>query len=336
MLEDSPMRLSALGFLVTLALSLLVVPLAAAPPLAKVPRIGVLWDGSPTAAGFTNRINAFQQGLRDLGDVEGQNFAMEVRFTEGQSDSMPALAAELVQLPVDVIVVSGADPLRAAKEATSTIPIVMIGGTFPVAPGYIASFARPGGTITGLTHLTPELSGKRLELLKEAIPGLSRVAVLWNGDSPAMGLAFGETQVAARALGVQIQPLQVRQPADFESAFEAALSERTDALITFGDPLTNTHRRRIMEFAAQSRLPTMYTSREFVDAGGLMSYGPNVPEMWRRGASYVDKILKGVKPAELPVEQPMRFELVINLKVAQALGFTIPPTLLFQADEVIR
>jgi putative ABC transport system substrate-binding protein len=236
---------------------------------------------------------------------------------------------------VNIIIVSG-PTIRAAKQATTTIPIVMVAVYNPVEVGLIASLARPGANITGLAYLTAEISGKRLGLLKETVPGISHVAVLWNPASEGMSLSFGETQVAARALGVQLLPLQVRRPDDFESAFEAATRERANALITYGDPLTNTHRKRIVDFAAQRRLPAIYTGREFVDEGGLMSYGPNVPELWRRAATYVDKILKGAHPADLPVERPMRFELVINLKTAKALGLTIPPVLLFQADAVLQ
>jgi putative ABC transport system substrate-binding protein len=317
-----------------LAFVLLVTPLAAdAQPPRKVPRVGVLLSGSPERHAL--HIEAFQRGPHELGYVEGRNIALEYRFADGKFDRLSGLAAGLVGLPVDIIV-AGGPALRAAKNATSAIPIIMVNVQNPVETGYVASLARPGGNITGLTQVTAELSGKRLELLKETVPGLSRVAVLWNAASAGMALSFGETQIAARALGVHLHPLQVRRPDDFDHAFEAAIKEQADALITFGDPLTNTHRSRIIDFAAQRRLPALYTNREFVDAGGLISYGPNTLDIYRRAAIYMDKILRGANPKDLPVEQPMKFELVINLRAAKALGLTISSTLLFQADEVIK
>lgn len=328
------MHCSTIGIIVTLVLGILMAPYTAeAQQAGKLPRVGVLLSGSPER--HAPHIEAFQRGLHELGYVKGQTIALEYRFAEGRFDRLSGLAAELVGLQVDVLVAGGAT-LRAAKNATSTIPIIMVNVQNPVETGYVASLARPGGNITGLTQVTSELSGKRLELLKETVPGIARVAVLWNAAGAGMSLSFGETQIAAKALGIQLQPLQVRRPDDFAQAFEAAIKERADAFITFGDPLTNTHRSRIIDFAAQSRLPTLYTNREFVDEGGLMSYGPNVPELYRRAALYVDKILKGAHPADLPVEQPMRFELVINLKTAKALGLTLPPALLFQADAVLQ
>jgi len=275
--------------------------------------------------------------VRELGYVEGQNIAIESRWAEGKYDRLPGLAAELVRLKVDVLVTQAAPAIQAAKEATRTIPIVMAISGDPIGTGFVASLARPGGNITGLSLLATELSGKRLELLKEAIPKLSRVAVIWNSSSPGMAHRFREVQAAARALGVRLQSLEVRgDPSDFEGAFSAATKERPDGLLVVLDPFTTLHRRRIGEFAAGSRLPAVYGSSAFPEAGGLMSYGPNIPDMYRRAAFYVDKILKGAKPADLPVEQPRKFELVINLKTAKELGITIPPEVLLQADRVIK
>jgi len=324
---------SAVGCIVTLTLSLLAAPLAAdAQPSAKVARIGYLsvagGAGSPSA-------EAFRQGLRELGYVEGQNIAIEFR-AEGKSDRLPALAAELVQLQVDVIVAFSSVAAQAAKNTTTTIPIVMVSSGDPVATGLVASLARPGGNLTGLTGLATELSGKRLELLREAIPSLSRVAVLWNSLDGAMTLTFRGIQAAARALGVTVQPLGVREAEDIDSAIAAMTEERPDALFMITDVLTRRHTRQVVDFAAQRQLPTMFEGRGPVAEGGLMSYGPSFPDLLRRAAYYVDRILKGAKPGDLPVEQPTKFELVINLKTANALGLTIPPSLLFQADEVIK
>ena len=328
------MRLKTVRFVVRLALVLLTTPLTAdAQPPATVPRIGFLGFGPP---GLQHAlVDAFRQGLRDLGYAEGQNVAIEYRFAEERQERLLELAAELVQLPVDVIV-APSNAAYAAKQVTSTIPIVMATSGDPVATGIIASLARPGGNMTGLTLLSPELAGKRLELLKAVVPELSRVAVLWNAAHPDKALEWRETQVAAQALGVQLQSLAVRDLHDFDSAFEAAAREHAGALIVLGDSLTFVHRTRIVDLAAKSRLPAMYELREFAAAGGFVAYGPSVLDNWRRAATFVDKILKGAKPGDLPIERPMRFELILNLKTAQALGLTIPPSLLFQADEVIK
>jgi len=327
-------RLSSAMLTVTLALSL-VAPLAAdAQPLTKVPRVGFLFPGSAALASL--RLESFRQALRELGYVEGQNLTIENRWAEGQVERLPDLAADLVRLHVDVILTAATPAAKAAKNATNTIPIVMVDPGDPVGTGLIASLAKPGGNTTGLSSTTPDVAAKNLELLKEAVPHSSLVAFLRNAVSPAAGLAWKATQVAAPALRVQLQSVEVRSADEFATGFATITSERADALIVFPDPLTFTHRGQIVDFAAQSRLPAMFGAREFVDAGGLISYGPSFPDMFRRAATYVDKILKGAKPADLPVEQPMKFELVINLKTAQALGLTIPPTLLFQATEVIR
>ena len=316
----------------TLALAILLAPRSApAQQPAKVPRIGFLSTG---VAG--PNIEAFRQGLQELSYVVGQNIAIEYRWAGGRDDRLPELAGELIRLKVDIIVTTSSSAARAAQQATKTIPIVMAVSGDPVGTGLVASLARPGGNITGLTILSPELSGKRLELLKEAFPKVSRVAVLWNPASPDKQLDFRETQAAARALKVQLQSLEVRGPKDFDKVFQAATKERTHALITLSDPLTGSQGRRIMDFAAKSRLPAMYGDSVFVEAGGLMAYGPNIFDLYRRAAFFVDKLLKGAKPADLPVQQPMRFELVINLDTAKKIGRTIPPELLMRADKVIK
>ena len=326
------MRLSALGLMLTFALGLLVAPRAAeAQPSAKVARIVCL---SVTIGPGSAQAEAFRQGLRELGYVEGHNIALEFRAA-GETDRLPALAAELVQLPVDVLVALGSQAAQAAKNTTTTVPIVAMAGDF-VALGLVASLAHPGGNLTGVTGMTTELGGKRLELLREAIPSLSRVAVLWNARDAAMTLNFGQIQEAARVLGVTVQPLGVQTAQDIDSALAAMTAQRPDALFMITDVLTGTHSKRVIEFAAQSQLPTMFELRAHVANGGLMSYGPSQTEQSRRAASYVDRILKGAKPADLPVEQPMKFELALNLKTAKALSLTMPPSILFQADEVIR
>ena len=279
---------------------------------------------------------AFRQRLRELGYVDGQNIAFEVRSAEGRAERLPDLAADLVRLKVDVIVAGGTPAPLAAKRATTAIPIVMASAGDPVGSGLVASLARPGGNVTGLSLLVPELGGKRLQLLKEVVPGVSRVAVLWNAANPYPVLVWRQTEAAARALGVHLQSLDVRGPDDLEGAFAAATRGRAGALITVEDPLTFGQRKRIVDFAARARLPAMYGFREFVDAGGLMSYAASLADLSRRAATYVDKILKGAKPADLPVEQPTKFELVINLKTAKALGLTIPPSVLIRADQVIQ
>jgi putative ABC transport system substrate-binding protein len=279
---------------------------------------------------------ALRQGLRELGYVEGHNIALEFRAAGGKSDLLPALAAELVQLPVDVIVVLSSAAAQTAKHTTTTIPIVMVSSGDPVATGLVASLARPGGNLTGLTGLATELSGKRLELLREAVPSLARVAVLWNARDAAMTHTFRGIQAAAPVLGVAVQPLGVREAKDIDSAIAAMTAERPDALFMISDVLTSQHMKQVVDFAAQHQLPTLFEGKGPVAVGGLISYGPSVTDLLRRAASYVDRILKGAKPGDLPVEQPMKFELVINLKTAKALGITIPPSILFQADEVIQ
>jgi putative ABC transport system substrate-binding protein len=321
------------GGIVTLILSLLTAPLTSqAQPAAHVPRLGLLMPGS--ASGYASLLEAFRHGLRDLGYVESRTITLEYRFADGQADRLPALVAELAQLPVDVLVVDGTVALRPAQHATTTIPIVMVAGD-PVGAGLVASLAHPGGNITGLSMMIPDLSGKRLELLKEAVPHLSRVAALWHRDAP-VGPYVQETQAAAQALGLQLQALAVRSPDEFDQSFAAMTSEHANALVVIPSGLFFSHRRQLAALAVQHRLPTMFLEREFVEAGGLMAYGPSLADLSRRAATYVHKILQGAKPADLPVEQPTKFELVINLKTAKELGLTIPPTVLFQADEVMK
>ena len=324
-----------IGFLVTLALGFLVVPLAAvAQPPTHVYRIGML-----SALGTTPRdplVEVFLEGMRALGYVEGQNLVLEYRGAEGQYERFPDFVAELVRLKVDVMVTEVTAAALAAKQATTTIPIVLVGVSDPVRSGLVASLARPGGNITGLSVLQPEVPGKQLEILKEALPTVSRVAILWNPANPSGALMVRETDVAAQALGVQVHHVEARGPDAFDSAFAAMTSAHAGALLVVPDPMFRLHRSRLAELAATSRLPTMHNAREFVEAGGLFSYGASRSDVSRRAATYVDKILQGAKPADLPVEPPTKLELVMNLKTAQALGLTIPPALLSRADEVIR
>src|SRR5262245_6329311 len=309
--------------------------LAEAQQPKKIQRIGFL--GGASASSYAVRIDAFRQGLNELGYIEGKNIVIEYRYAEGKLDRLPALAKELVGLKSDVIVAAPTPSVLAAKKASATIPIVFVSvGGDPVGSGLIASLARPGENITGLTVLVPKLSGKRLELLKEAIPNVIRMAALWNPANPAQELTWKEMQAAAQELRLQLQSLEVRSANDFDIAFEAALRERAQALIPSPEPLINTQLKRIVEFAAKNRLPAMYGGPEVVDAGGLMSYAPNYTDHYRRTATYVDKILKGAKPADLPVEQPTKFEFVVNLKAAKQIGLTIPPNVLARADRVIR
>jgi len=326
----------AVGFIVTLTLSLLAAPCAAAGQQGgKIPRIGWL-SPRPPPSESEPLLNTFREGLRELGWVEGQNIAMEYRWAEGRYERLPDLAAELVHLQVDVIVALITPAALAAQHATKTIPIVMVAVHDPVGSGLVASLARPGGNVTGLSNLSPALVGKQLEFLTELLPTVSQVAVLWNPTSPGHVLMVREADGAARALGVQLHLLEARGPEEFDSAFAAMTSAHVGALLVLGDAMFFVHRTRLIDLAAKSRLPAMYGSRGLVEAGGLIGYGPTFPENFRRAATYVDKILKGTKPADLPVEQPTKFELVINLKTANELGLTIPPTLLFQADEVIK
>jgi putative ABC transport system substrate-binding protein len=299
----------------------------------KVPRIGLLASGQ----GLGSAGDAFRQRLRELGWVESQNITIESQFAGGKNlDRLPQLAAELVRLKVAVIVADGDPAIYAAKQATSAIPIVVVAVGDPVREGLVASLARPGGNITGLTSISTELSGKRLELLKEAVPKVSRVAVLWNPANASNVIEFKETEVAARALGLKLQSLEVRGPDDFQGAFAGAARNRANALIVVRDPLVDTHHFRILDFAIDKRLPSIHGEEQFVEAGGLMSYGPSRVELFHRAATYVDKILKGAKPADLPVEQPTKFNLVINLKTAKQIGLTVPPNVLVRADRVIK
>jgi putative tryptophan/tyrosine transport system substrate-binding protein len=300
----------------------------------KVPRIGYLPSGP-----ISERVHlwdAFRQGMRELGYVEGQNITLVFPSAEVTPERLPHLAAELVSLKVDVIVAAGTPAVQAAKEATKTIPIVTPITTEPLETGLVASLARPGGNITGLSYMSSDLSGKRLELLREVVPGVSRIAVLSNPSSATVPPMMRKTEVAARALGVQLQRLEVHGLDDFERVFQAATKERAGALITLDDAFAFTQRTRIVKLATKNRLPAIYGFREFVEVGGLMSYAANLSDMYRRAATYVDKILKGTKPADLPVEQPMKFELVINLKTAKQIGLTIPPNVLARADKVIK
>jgi putative ABC transport system substrate-binding protein len=328
------MRLYPVGLVATLALAILVAPLAAnAQPPGKVFRVGVLL---PASLGPSSVFRVFKQRLQELGYVEGQNLALEVRAAEGKFDRLPSLAAELVRLHVDVIFANGPEAtLRAARGATDTIPIVMIARDYdPIALGYVAGLARPGGNITGVFQQRLEVTAKKLELLKEALPTITRVAALWDEASADQRRA---AEAAARSLGVQLQPLELRHPPyEFAGAFAAAAQGQAEALLVLNSPLFAMQREHIVDLAAKSRLPTMFDTAESVRAGGLMSYDVDTVESGRRVADYVDKILKGTKPADLPVEQPTKFKLVLNLKTAQALGITFPPTLLVLADEVIQ
>jgi putative ABC transport system substrate-binding protein len=318
-------------FISTVAGGLLAAPLAAEGQQAgRVYRIGVLgnennppWDG-------------FRHGLRDLGYVEVRNLSMEWRWSEGKPDRFPVLAKELVALRPDVIVASGTQAVRAAMEATSAIPIVMTTSSYPEKIGLVKSLSRPGGNVTGLSNVGPELSGKKLELLKEIAPKVSRVAVLWNPASTVEPLALQELMTAAPAVSVEIQSVEVRSPDAFSAAFAAVSSSRVHAMLALGNPINFKGRQLIADFALRNRLPSIYDERLFVDAGGLMSYAPSFTDSFRRAATYVDKILKGANPADLPIEQPTKFELVINLKTAKALGLTIPQSLLLRADQVIE
>jgi putative tryptophan/tyrosine transport system substrate-binding protein len=333
-------RRHVMRLLLLLVLGLLVVPLTIqAQPPAKVPRIGYLVTGGLASPETRVLLDAFRQGLRERGYVEGQNIVIEYRAADGQLERFPALAAELVQLKPEVIVAQGTPAARAAQQATSTVPIVTPVMGDPVGDGLVASLARPGGNITGLTFLGPELVAKRLELLKEALPRASRIVALWHPGAYAertTSAMVQETEAAARTLGVQLQLVDVRGPDEFERAFSTMTSARAEALLVFPSAMLFNERRRLVDLAARYRLPAIYQLREFVELGGLMAYGASITDLVRRSATYVDKILKGATPADLPVEQPTTFELVINLKTAEALGLTIPPILLLQADKVIQ
>jgi len=301
----------------------------------KKPRIGVLMLPPRAGAGGTY-IQALREGLHELGYVEGQNLLLEIRWAEGRPNLLPELAAELLSTRPDVLVASGSESILTLKRATDVVPIIMATVMDPVALGIAASLTKPGGNLTGLAILSPELTSKRLQLLKEAVPRLSRVAVLWNPANPGNVLMLREVETASQTLGLRWLGVAVRRPDELAGAFEAIVGARSNGILAIEDSMLVSHRSRIVESVAQTRLPAMYAFRQFVDAGGLMSYGPNLPDSFRRAATYADKILKGAKPADLPVEQPTRFELVINLRTAKALGLTIPPSVLARADEVIE
>jgi len=324
------MKKAALLILVAVVLLAVAVTTEAQQP--KHPRIGYL-GGSATNA---DRLDAFRLGLRELGYVEGKNIALEFRFAEGDAQRERVFAKELVRLNVDAIVTVGSNATRAAKEATATIPIVMTQDPDPVGNQFVASLARPGGNITGLSNLNRELSGKRLELLKEILPRLSRVAVFGTSTQPGHAQARKEAELAAAAFAVKLQYLDVLEPKDIEASFRAAVKGRAEAIVGLGGAVLNLRRSQVVELAAKSRLPAMYTVRSYVEGGGLMSYGVSITDLDRRAATYVDKILKGRKPADLPVEQPMRFEFVINLKTAKQINLTIPPEVLARANRVIK
>jgi putative ABC transport system substrate-binding protein len=322
------------GFITCLAVGALLAPRSAdAQKASGKHRIG--WLSPASAAEGLPNLAALRAGLRELGYVEGQNITIEVRWANGRTERLPQLAAELVRLPVDLLCTAGSQAAGAAKQSTSTIPIVFANVAFPDHTGLVASYPRPGGNITGVAFIGPEY-GKRLELLKLASPKLSRVALIYNPENLGSVLALQETQRWATPLGVRLEPHKFRGPHDFEHVFAAIAGKRPDGLMTTADPLIHSYRTRIVDFAAKHRLLSMYPAREFVDAGGLMFYGGSIPEMYRHAAVYVDRILKGAKPSQLPVEQPIKFDMVINLKTAKALGLTIPPSLLLRADQVIQ
>src|SRR5215470_6094314 len=309
------------------------VSLAEAQQPAKIPTIGFMRGGSPTDA----EVEAFRQGLRELGYVEGKNINIEFRNTDGNTDRYSGVAAELVRLRVDVIMAAGGSAVvLAVKPATDKIPIVMTNPGDPVAIGVVASLARPGGNVTGLTSSSTDLSGKRVELLKEAVPKLTRVAVLWSPAEPGNARNFKETEIAAQSLGLKLLSLGLRTADDLDNALQSSMKERAGALIIIRSPAYTSTGERIVDFALKNRLPTMFPEKFFVEAGGLMSYAPNIADNFRRAATYVDKILKGAKPADLPVERPMKFEFVINLKTAKQIDLTITPNVLARADKVIK
>jgi putative ABC transport system substrate-binding protein len=329
------MLTKSLALFCSLKTIFLLTDLAQAQQPAKVPRIGFLTNSR--GADFSARHDAFRQGLRELGYVEGKNIVIEWRFWEGREDRRRAMAAELARLKVDVIVAVGTGDIRAAKNASATIPIVMVTGGDAVGSGLVASLARPGGNVTGLSTLRPELSGKRLELLKEVMPNLSRVAVFASSASADYAQLSKEVELAAGAFGVKLQSMDILTPKDFESAFRAAAKGRAEAaLVRVPGPILTPRRKDVAQLAVRNRLPIIYENSEEVEAGGLMSYGTNANDRYRRAAVFVDKILKGAKPADLPVEQPMKFEFIVNLKAAKQIGLTIPPNVLVRADKVIR
>jgi putative ABC transport system substrate-binding protein len=325
---------SKIATLILCALLLALCSLAEAQQTQKIPRIGVLSVTSP--ATIPARLDAFRQGLSELGYVEGKNIVIEYRYADGNLDRVPALAAEMVRLNVDVILTGGSAATRPAKGTTATIPIVMAQDTDPVGNGFVASLARPGGNITGLSIVAPELSGKQLEILKETVSKLSRAVVLSHSNEPSYIQLRKEMELAAKALKIQIQFLDARSPKDVETAFREASRRRADAVLVTTSPIVASQRAQIADLAVKNRLPAMYGQPEYVDVGGLMFYGTSVTDLFRRAATYVDKILKGAKPADLPVEQPVKFEFIINLKAAKQIGLTIPPNVLARADRVLR
>jgi putative ABC transport system substrate-binding protein len=320
--------------LLFVGLALVSVHLVEAQQPKKVPRIGYLTASTPVAQ--LPGTEALREGLRQLGYIDGQNIAIEFLYAEEKPDRLPTLAAELVRLKVDVIVTGGPTATRTAKEATVTIPIVMAQDGDPVGSGFVASLARRGGNITGVSTLAPELCGKRLELLKEIVPKVNRVAVLGTSTNPGNAQGLKETELAAKAFGVQLQYLDVRDHKDIEIAFREASRERADAVLVLGGPIVLPQRTKVAALAVKNRLPAIYNRPEFVEAGGLVSYSASFTDMTRRAATYVDKILKGAKPADLPVEQPTKFEFIVNLKAAKQIGLTIPPNVLARADKVIK
>jgi putative ABC transport system substrate-binding protein len=307
-----------------------------APAPDKPPRVGLLLPYTADSAPSLEMIEPFRAGLHDWGYVEGENILLEYRYSGGQNERLPELAVELIQLPVDLIVAEKQDAILAAKQTTSTIPLVMSVHADPVGTGMVASLPRPGSNVTGMSSLSAHMSAKRLELLQQASPAVSRVVVFYDHTLPPTQRAAAEVQVGAAALGLNLLTFDVRTPADFAPAFEAALREQANSLQVLGDPLSLNQRSRIVEFAAQNGLPAVYNDKSWVTAGGLMSYGPNYPAIYRRAAYYVDRILKGTKPADLPVEQPMTFDFVVNMKTARELGLTFPHEILLQVTEVIQ
>jgi putative ABC transport system substrate-binding protein len=330
-----PAAATATGLTFLVAVQILAASLAVfAQHAPKIAKIGWLNSASPAAS--EHLVETFRRGLQELGHVEGQTFVLELRYADARAERLPDLARELVSLKVDVIVVAGDLAIAAAKQQTQTIPIVMAISTDPLGTGFVSSLAHPGGNVTGLSNIAPELSGKRLELLKDVVPGLTRVAFLWNPDVRGAVLDYNQAEGAARSLRLQLQSFEAARAADLDHAFSAMVQQHAQALIvTSPNAVTFSNRGRIVSFALKNRLPSMYANRDYVEAGGLISYGPSLPDLVRRAATFVDKILKGAKPADLAVEQPTKFELVVSRKAAKALGLTIPPSLLQRADHII-
>jgi ABC-type uncharacterized transport system substrate-binding protein len=323
-------------FIIIVGSGIITMPLVGkAQPVPKVPKIGLLSGAS--SAGVEVLIDAFKQGMQELGYVDGKTFVLEARYADNKSEKLPELARELVERKVDVIVATTDGPIAAVKRESRTIPIVMTNSTDPVGTGFVASLARPGGNVTGMSNISADLSGKRLELIREVVPGLTRVAFLWNPDSRGTVLDYKESEAVASSLHLALQSIEVTSVADLDHAFSAVTAQRAQVLLVPpGNPVAFSKRFEIAAFAQRNRLPSMFGPREYVDAGGLMSYGPSVASVYRQSATYVDKIIKGAKPAELPVQRPTKFELVVNLKTAKALGLTMPRSVLERADQLIR